>query len=223
MPSSSWMRGSVSRAGGTSMAWPSSTKPRCMSPTRSAVRPGSRGSVVRNSSSRCSGRSFTSSGSSCFRSARLRLCLALPRAHGERVGDVPDRLDRALVVEDHRDDVEAAGDLPQPLELEIAVGELAEPVLLAGVDRGLGWVALHVPPRLHLNEDEGLALLRHEVDLPRAGADVAFQDCEAAAGQEAGGLLFPSLSGDLSSVGRHVHYSLRISVDPLQLGTGEQG
>src|SRR6266478_7424329 len=158
-------------------------------------------SWMRGSASRAGGTSSTSLGILGMRSARLWLRLALPGGYGERVGDVPDRLDRALVVEDHRDDVEAAGDLPQPLELEIAVGELAEPVLLAGVDRGLGRVALHVPARLHLDEDEGLALLRHEVDLPRAGADVAVQDREAAAGQEAGGLLFPSLSGDLSSVG----------------------
>jgi len=39
------MRGTTSRAGGTSMAWPASTKARCMSTTRSAVRPGSRGST----------------------------------------------------------------------------------------------------------------------------------------------------------------------------------
>src|SRR5260370_41323519 len=149
MPTSSWMRGSDSRAGGTSMAWPSSTKPRCMSTTRSAVRPGSSGRVVRNSSSRCGGRSSTSLGILGMRSARLWLRLALPRGYGERVGDVPDRLDRALVVEDHRDDVEAAADLPQPLALEIAVGEPAEPVLLAAAYRGLGRGVRHVPARLH--------------------------------------------------------------------------
>ena len=37
--SSSWMRGTISRAGGTSIASPGSRKARCMSTTMSAVRP----------------------------------------------------------------------------------------------------------------------------------------------------------------------------------------
>src|SRR6476646_4641343 len=178
------MRGTTSRAGGTSIAWPSSTNARCMSTTTSAVRLGSRGRVVRERSSRCSGRSFTSLGSAVARllpqgsiyslgSPLARL--ALPGGNRERVRDVADRLDRALVVEDHRDHVEPAGDLAQTLELQVALGQLPEPVLLASVDRGLGRIALHVPSGLHLDEHEGLALLGHEVDLPRAGADVAVQ------------------------------------------------
>src|SRR5262249_56889002 len=52
-----------------------------------------------------------------FRSARLRLRLALPRRDRECVRDVADRPDRALVVEDHRAHVEAAGPRSGGLEI----------------------------------------------------------------------------------------------------------
>src|SRR5215470_18314951 len=138
-----------------------------------------------------------------IRSARLRLRLALPRRDRERVRDMADGLDRALVGEDHRDHVEAAGHLAEALELEIAVGQLPEPVLLAGVDRGLGRVAFHVATGLHLDEDEGLALLGHEVDFPGTGAYVAVQDGETTTGEEAGRLFLAAVSGDLPCVGGH--------------------
>src|SRR6059036_2939015 len=70
-------------------------------------------------------------------SARPRLRLELPRSDRERVGNVPDRLDTALVVHDDRDHVEAARLLAQALELEIALGQLSQLVLLARVDAGL--------------------------------------------------------------------------------------
>src|SRR5512132_2064565 len=78
----------------------------------------------------------------------------LPGGDGKCVGDVADGLDRALVVEDHRDDVEAAGDLSEPLELEIPLRQLAEPVLLAGVHGGLRRITLGRAARLDLDEDE---------------------------------------------------------------------
>src|SRR5258706_16067715 len=83
----------------------------------------------------------------------------LPGGDGKRVGDVADGLDRALVVEDDRNDVEAAGDLPEPLELEIAVRPPAEPVLLAGVHGDPRGVALGRPGPLDPREDRGLARL----------------------------------------------------------------
>src|SRR5258705_802261 len=128
----------------------------------------------------------------------------LPGGDGKRVGDVADGLDRALVVEDDRNDVEAAGALREPLELEIAVRQLAEPVLLAGVHGGLRGIALGRAARLDLDEDEGLALLRHQVDLARAGPHVAVDDGQPAPREKAGRFLFPPDAGDPSGVGRHV-------------------
>src|SRR6185295_1691785 len=128
----------------------------------------------------------------------------LPGRDRKRVGDVADGLDRALVVEDDRDDVEAAGDLPDPLELEIAVRQLAEPILLAGVHRGLRGIALGRAARLDLDEDESLALLRHQVDLARAGPHVAVEDGQSTPREKAGRFLLPPDAGDPSGVGRHV-------------------
>src|SRR5882724_1808115 len=144
---------------------------------------------------------------------------ALPRGDGEGIRDVPDRLDRALVVEDHGDDVEAAGDLPQPLELEIAVRQLAEPVLLTSIHGGLRGIPLGRPARLDLDEDEGLALFRHEVDLPHAGPHVAVHDGEPTPGEETGRFFLPPDPGDLSCVGWHVATTPLISLDPLKLAT----
>src|SRR5262250_2504625 len=100
------------------------------------------------------------------------MAIALPGLDGERVRDVADGLHPALVVEDHGDHVEAAGRLADALELEVAAGELAQAILLARVDTGLGWIALHVAARLHLDEDEGLAFTGDEVDLAGARAHV---------------------------------------------------
>src|SRR5215470_9642294 len=71
-------------------------------------------------------------------SARLRLRLELPRRYRKSVGDVADRLHAALVVHYHRHHVEAAVLLAQPLGPQIALRELAELVLLAGVHASLG-------------------------------------------------------------------------------------
>src|SRR5206468_10012424 len=71
-------------------------------------------------------------------SARLRRRLELPRGNREGVRDVADGLDAALVVDHHCHHVEAAGLLAQTLGPEIALGQLADLVLLPGVDAGLG-------------------------------------------------------------------------------------
>src|SRR5687767_13796854 len=177
IPISSAMHGTMSRAGGTSRAWPGSRKPRCMSTTRSAVRPGTSGIAC----SKASRRSITST----------RARSALPGRDGECVRDVADGLDGPFVVEDDCDHVEAAGRLPDALQLQVAIGQLAQTILLSGIDAGLGRVALdHVPSRLHLDEDERLAFPRDQVDLAGPRADVLVEDLVTAAREEAGsGLL----------------------------------
>src|SRR5262249_59650080 len=101
---------------------------------------------------------------------------SLPRRDTKCVRDVADRLDAALVVHDHGDDVEAARHLPHALGLEVAVRELPQAVLLAGAHAGLGRITLQVLARLHLDEDESLAFLGDEIDLARPGADILVQD-----------------------------------------------
>src|SRR5215475_15504844 len=95
--------------------------------------------------------------------------LELPRPHREGVGDVTDGLDPAFVVDDNGDHVEAAGLLAETLRAQVALSELAELVLLPRVHGGLGRRRiLQIAPGLDLDEDEGLALLRHQVDLAHA-------------------------------------------------------
>src|SRR5713101_6179377 len=120
------------------------------------------------------------------------LRLALPRRDGEGVGDVADGFHAAVVVDDDRDDFEAARDLPQALGLEVAVRQFAEPVLLAGIDRRLRrrrrrriGLDRHVLARLDFHENEGLALLRDEVDFAGAGTHVLLEDGVPAPAQEA--------------------------------------
>src|SRR5215470_2754295 len=118
--------------------------------------------------------------------------LELPCPHRKGVGDVADGLDAALVVDDDSDHVEAAGLLAETLRAQVALGELAELVLLARVHGRLGRRrVLQIAPGLDLDEDEGLALLRHQVDLTHACPDVLLQDGVPATGQEAGGLVLP--------------------------------
>src|SRR5262245_15594787 len=136
--------------------------------------------------------------------AKLGMDLSSPRADRERIGDVPDRLDAALVVDDDGDDVEAAGSLPDPLQLEVSMSELRKPILLAGVDARLRRVSLgQIAACLDLDEDEGFPLLRDEVDLTRAGADIPVEDRVAAPREEPGGFLFSLDSGGSASVGGH--------------------
>ena len=117
---------------------------------------------------------------------------------------MPDGLDAALVVDHHGHHVEAAWLLAQALGPEIALRELAELVLFARVHSGLGRRrVLDVPARLDLDEDEGLALLRDEIDLAHARADVLLEDRVPAACQEAGRLLFSIDACDLPRVDRH--------------------
>src|SRR5215831_5141647 len=86
---------------------------------------------------------------------KLVMDVSSPGADGERVGDVPDRLDAAFVVDDDGDDVEAARRLPDPLQLEVSVGELREPILLARVHARLRRISLDkIAARLDLDEDE---------------------------------------------------------------------
>src|SRR6266581_1859098 len=192
----------MSRADGTSIASPGSRNARCMSTTSSAVLPGSSFSASSNASARSI--RWWSAQRSTQPSARLRLRLELPRRHGKRVRDVADRLDPALVVDHDRHDVEAAGLLAQALGPEIALRELAQLVLLARVHAGLRRRRiLDVPARLHLDEDEGLALLGDEIDLAHARADVLFEDGVPAACQKAGSLLFTLDACDLPRVDRH--------------------
>src|SRR5262245_42236065 len=118
--------------------------------------------------------------------------LELPRPHRKGVGDVADGFDSALVVDDDSDHVEAARLLAETLRAQVALGELAELVLFARVHGRLGGRGvLQVAPRLDLDEDEGFALLRHQVDLAHARPDVLLQDGVPATGQEAGGLVLP--------------------------------
>ena len=116
---------------------------------------------------------------------------------------MPDCLHAAFVVDDYRHDVEAAGLLAQALGPKVALRQLAELVLLARVDAGLGRRrVLDVLARLDLDEDEGLALLRDEVYLADARADVLLEDVVPAACQEAGRLLFTlDACGFLVSIG----------------------
>src|SRR5262245_5391168 len=135
---------------------------------------------------------------------RVVTAVSSPGADGECVGDVPDRLDAALVVDDDGDDVEAARRLPDPLQFEVSVGELRESILLARVHACLRRVALdEIAARLDLDEDEGLSLLRDEVDLARAGPDIPVEDRVAAPREESGGFLFSLGSGGSASVGSH--------------------
>src|SRR5262249_61825910 len=103
--------------------------------------------------------------------AKLVMDVSSPRADRERIGDVPDRLDAALVVDDDGDDVEAAGSLPDPLQLEGSVGELRKPILLARVYARLRRVSLdQIAACLSLDEDEGFPLLPRDAVLTRPGA-----------------------------------------------------
>src|SRR5439155_14093361 len=140
-------------------------------------------------------------------SARLRLRLELPRGYGERVRDVPDRLHAAVVVDHDGDHVEAARLLAQALELEIALGQLSQLVLLARVDAGLRGHRRRrlrdLLARLDLDEDEGLALLRHEINLADARADVLVEDGVPAPREETGRLLFTLDAGGPSCVCCH--------------------
>src|SRR3972149_2224546 len=77
------------------------------------------------------------------------------------------------------DHVESAGDLPQPLPLEIVLGQLPQPALLALPDGRLGRVPVALPEGLDLDEDEGLAVARHDSDFAEAGADVPVENGEA--------------------------------------------
>src|SRR5215472_15644833 len=130
--------------------------------------------------------------------------LELPCPHGKGVGDVADGLDPALVVDDDGDHVEAAGLLAETLRAQIALSELAELVLLACVHGGLGRRRiLQIAPGLDLDEDEGLALFRHQVDLAHARSDVLLQNGVPAAAQEAGRLILPLDARKLSCVSRH--------------------
>src|SRR5262245_7309148 len=108
-----------------------------------------------------------------------------PGLDGKRVRDVADRLDVPAVVEDHRHDIEPAGRVPDPLQLEISLRQPAEAALLARVDGGLWGVALHVPPGLHLDEHERRAVPRHEVDLAGARPHVPVDDRVAAPREKA--------------------------------------
>src|SRR5262249_53958108 len=135
---------------------------------------------------------------------KLVMDVSSPRADRERVGDVTDRLHAALVVDDDGDDVEAAGCLSDPLQLEVSVGELREPILLPRVHASLRRVSLDkIAARLDLDEDEGFPLLRDQIDLARTGADIPVEDRIAAPRKEPGGLLFSLDSGGSASVGGH--------------------
>src|SRR5262245_10003753 len=135
---------------------------------------------------------------------KLVMNVSSPGPDGECVGDVPDRLDAAFVVDDDGDDVEAARRLADPLQLEVSVGELREPILFARMHARLWRVSLdEIAARLDLDEDEGFPLLRDEVDLARAGADIPVEDRVAAPGEEPGGFLFSLDSGGSASVGGH--------------------
>ena len=92
-------------------------------------------------------------------------------------------------VEGDRDDIEAAGHFPEALPLEIVLGQLTQPALLALPDGRLRRVPVALPEGLDLDEDEGLAVARHEIDLAEAGADVPVEDGEAALLEEPRGLL----------------------------------
>src|SRR5262249_54926823 len=128
---------------------------------------------------------------------------SLPGRDGEGVRNVTYRLDTALVVDDDGDDVEATGRLPQPLQLEISVGELREPVLLARLNGRLGGIPLELAPCLDLDEHERPALFRHEIDLAGARANVLVQDRVAAPREEPGGFLLSSDSCPSSTIDGH--------------------
>src|SRR5215813_3800248 len=224
-----WIWGTISRAAGTSMASSGSRKARCMSTTSSAVLLGASFRAVSKAGVRSTFNSALGSRSAASRTANSALGdfssgspdpyrfrsiysalgspsarLELPRPHRKGVGDVADGLDPALVVDDDGDNVEAAGLLAETLRAQVALSELAELVLLACVHGGLGRRRiLQIAPGLDLDEDEGLALLRHQVDLPHARSDVLLQNGVAAAAQEAGRLILPLDARKLSCVSRH--------------------
>src|SRR5215467_12060337 len=130
--------------------------------------------------------------------------LELPCPHRKGVGDVADGFDPALVVDDDGDHVEAARLLAEPLRAQVALGELAELVLLPRVHGRLGRRrVLQIASGLDLDEDERFALLRHQVDLAHARPDVLLQDGVPATGQEAGRLVLPFDACELSCVSRH--------------------
>src|SRR3990170_2827165 len=104
----------------------------------------------------------------------------LPGLHLESGGEMAKGRDAVPAVQRDRDHVEAAGDLAQALPLEIVLGQLPQPALLALPDGRLGRVPVALPEGLDLDEDEGLAVARHEIDLAEAGADVPGETGETA-------------------------------------------
>src|ERR1700687_5371754 len=117
---------------------------------------------------------------------------------------MPDGFDAALVVDDDGHDVEAAGLLAQALGPKVALRQLAQLVLLARVDASLRRRrVLDVLARLDLDEDEGLALLRDEIDLTDTRADVLLENVVSAARQEAGRLFLTLDACSLPHVDRH--------------------
>ena len=117
------------------------------------------------------------------------IAIHLPRFHLEGGGEMAKSRDAVLIVQRDGDHVEPACDVSQPLPLEIVLGQLTQPALLALPDGRLGRVPVALPEGLDLDEDEGLAVARHEIDLAEAGADVPVEDGEAALLEEPCGLL----------------------------------
>src|SRR3972149_2246674 len=93
----------------------------------------------------------------------------LPGLHVESGGEMAKGRDAVPAVQGDGDHVEAAGDLAQALPLEIVLGQLPQPALLALPDGRLGRVPVALPEGLDLDEDEGPAAARPETHPAAAG------------------------------------------------------
>jgi len=87
------------------------------------------------------------------------------------------------------DDVDAP--IARPVNgLDVGLGQGDEPRLLGSGDRFLGRTQDLASPGAHLDQDEAVPLLRHEVQLAGLAAPVAGHDLVAGSRQPAGGQLF---------------------------------
>ncbi len=93
----------------------------------------------------------------------------------ERVRDVTDAVTQSAVGEE-REDVEAAGDVPEVVEHQVGLGQLPDLALLVGSDRFFRRAEIGALPGFDLDKDKGVAVISDDVDLASVEAESAADD-----------------------------------------------